>query len=171
MSRGISEVLYSHLCKSCKEKVKKEFGKMNDELRTMKDRALYIKGDISKFAGQLEIMIGETSDYNELLVSEVRRAGILDELFEKGGVVSKTEFYDIGKRWGVKSQGMGGFSSIRTPLVYVISDDKRALAEKGEEIIREMREEYGDEWRLKIDMDYIGNKNTTAGDKVLVERV
>ena len=80
-----------------------------------------------------------------------RRCRVLVGVYERGGVVSQTEWYAIGEAHGYDRRGLGGFFTGRRPSMAEIGGDRHALTKTGTkdaeeylDIHPELREGNGD---------------------------
>ena len=60
---------------------------------------------------------------------------ILVEVYNAGGVVTKEEWRKIAKKHGMDTRGLGGFFVGEGSMVR-IGDNKRALTEKGSDVVK-----------------------------------
>lgn len=96
----------------------------------------------------------------ELSVYQIRRMAILEEVHRKDGIVTSEQLSEITKRWGRNPQGTAGYFSGDNPSLRGIAGGKRALTERGLEIVMENRQSFGDDWLDRVDINFVGNSNT-----------
>lgn len=63
---------------------------------------------------------------------------VLAEVDDAGGIVSKEEWLEIGKKHGMDARGLGGFFVGEGSMI-CIGGDKRALTERGMKMVKRWR--------------------------------
>nr|MDO8062814.1 hypothetical protein [Candidatus Freyrarchaeum guaymaensis] len=88
---------------------------------------------------RIEVMIrGESITEEENMSGSVndKRLCVLKEIYDRGGVVDRNEFYQIGENCGYSRKGLGGFFVGRRRTLTYISGGKVALTQDGEKELR-----------------------------------
>lgn len=133
-------------------KQKQKIVEVSNEIETIKIKLESLKASLDR--------IIDTQDTYEISVYDVRRAAILEEVYRENSIVSSDELSEIARKWGRNPQGTAGYFSGTNPSLRAIAGGKRALTERGLEIVMENRNAYGQEWLDRVDKEFVGNPNT-----------
>lgn len=94
-------------------------------------------------------------------VGEVRRLAVLDAIYRCGRPLLPEEISAICSRYGRDPSGSAGYYSGRRPSLRASTDRKtRMLTPDGEALVREARQDWGEDWVDRLPMDLVGSPHT-----------
>jgi len=101
--------------------------------------------EIEKLLSEIEMRIGKIreiaviSENSKDKVNAHAREKILLEIYNEGGVVTSEKLREISRKNGMDARGLGGFFVGQSSIIR-IGDGKRALTERGVEIVKSFME-------------------------------
>jgi len=111
-----------------------------DELEEIKNALESISDSVKELIERVNALIRNEQHQEDSGRNEIdRRLHVLKEIYSRGGVISKQEFYQIGDRYGYPRQALGGFFVGKRKLLTMISENRVALTPNGERELRRHR--------------------------------
>jgi len=101
-----------------------------------KENLMEIRDSLQEMVSNINKLIPEGEPETEYPDWYVRRMGILVDILEAGGSVTKKEFHNIALRNGMDTRGVGGFFIKSNPSLTKFEDkdgSRVALTKKGKE--------------------------------------
>jgi hypothetical protein len=114
-------------------------------------------------------VLGSDTEYFATTVGNVRYLAVLEEAFRKDGIFTSTELSDFAKKWGRDPRGTAGYFAGNNPSMQKVYGEKRSLTERGVDIVKEARKEYGDNWIDEIDMSIVGSESTGEHEVIHIQ--
>lgn len=112
----------------------------NDELR-MRRQVRTLLEKVRAIETELEQMVGSPGEELEWWD---RRCRVLVEVLNRGGIVTSTEWSDIGRELGYDRRGLGGFFTGGNPTMTPIAGGRHALTEVGRRDAEEYLNEHSE---------------------------
>lgn len=89
---------------------------------------------LRKAQAELEAVLGEENEQQSWWDTRCR---VLVEVYKKNGVVTHSEWKEIGDRFEYDRRGLGGFFTGNSPTMTQISGGRHALTERGRKDVEE----------------------------------
>jgi hypothetical protein len=124
--------------------------------------------NLNNLKSRVQALLDNSDLTEQVRVYSIRYIGVLDDIFDKGGVVTAKELSDIAKKWGRDPRGTAGYYTGDNPSLLGIANNKRALTDKASNAVTDFRNRYGIDWKTKINMDFVGNIGTDANEFVML---
>jgi len=124
-----------------------EQGKIIKKLSLRFDKLL---DEMKLIAGDMRRLSGSSKRYEKKPYNEVRKFAILEQVYRENGVVTPEELSEIAKSVGRKPQGLAGFFKNPGAVMEQSVNNTRRLTKRGEKIVVDARERYGNDFLEKI---------------------
>jgi hypothetical protein len=108
-----------------KKEILKKLEEMEKTMETLIEEISYLKSE-------LEDVLQNPSEEEEETPIKIK---LLKKIYDRGGIVSKEELYQIWKNLGRDTRGLGGFFRGRNPVIAEGPDNKVFLTKYGKEIL------------------------------------
>lgn len=130
-------------------------------MKTVLDELKEIEAKVSALINRLE-----SQDKRVVAtVADVRKIAILEEIYRIGGSATAQEISDFARKYGKTPSSTAGYYSGNKPSLVATADRKaRELTETGKKVVKETRENWGDDWLDRIPLDIVGNEYTPEAE-------
>jgi hypothetical protein len=100
-------------------------------------------------------------------IETIRKIAVLEEIYRSGGSVTPGELSSFTTKYGKTPSSAAGYFSGRKPSL-IASDDRRnrLLSEHGQELVNNMRKEWGYDWLDRIPLATIADSNVSKSLEV-----
>lgn len=100
-------------------------------------------------------------------IAEIRKIGVLEEIYRLGGSATPSEISTIAKKYGKTPSSTAGYYSGNVPSL--IADEIcgkaiRKLTPQGEALVIQYRNKWGEDWVERVPLDVVGNPNTRTSE-------
>lgn len=134
----------------------------------MLDKKVIIN-ELQKISAKVEALISVLQSEESSIVAtveEIRKVAVLEEIERLGGSATPSEISEIAKKWGKTPSSTAGYYSGKLPSLEA-DGSKRKLTSQGEKIVKNYREQWGEDWVERVPLDIVGNPNAKVSEIVL----
>lgn len=132
----------------------------HEQMQSILDELNHHINGLQGIKSSLETLMHSDGKQIQISVYDIRYLAILEEVYRRDSIVTATELSAISKKWGKDPRGSAGYFAGEYPSMKGIAGDRRALTDKGVQSVIDARNQYGNDWLDKINIDYIGDNST-----------